>query len=379
MKAQYVHDLSNGRIRTAWDTILAETVDANAQLTPPWLSSCWDVSKDESKLSFITVEDAGKVVGVAPLMVTNVVNKAGLSIRKLVFIGDGLTDYHDLLAFNATREEILRTLMRFIVDNQGDWDAVHLRNLRGDSPNLPILRQILADTSFRVVERINIRSPFISIDGSWEAYSKTLGKNINSDIRRRLNRLARSGHSEFVRFHEVDDAVDTLDIIRAIHIKCRRAHGESSWYLDERRFRLALLVVKRFSDRKWLDLVFLKLNGKVIAYYLGFLYENIVYFWNTGYDPEFSHLSPGKLLLHYWIKDSFARGYRAFDFMVGQESYKLQWTSQTRPNYELFLFKHTARSHVLKCYYTCKPILKRNRHLRRLAGGIKSRVKSESS
>ena len=240
---------------------------------------------------------------------------------------------------------------------------------------MPILRNALRDSPFTLVERVNTRSPYISIDRSWADYYGTLGKNIRSDVRRRSNHLAKMGTAQFVRLHEVDDIAETLRIIKSIHVKCRQAQGGISWYTNERRFRFASLILKRFGDRKWLDIVFLKLNGKVIAYYLGFLYNHTVYFWNTGFDPEFSIVSPGKLLLHYWIKDSFAAGCREFDFMVGEEPYKLQWTSPTRPNHELFVFKHTARSRLLKCYYTCKPILKKNPHLRKVGVYIKSRLK----
>jgi CelD/BcsL family acetyltransferase involved in cellulose biosynthesis len=183
------------------------------------------------------------------------------------------------------------------------------------------------------------------------------------------------GKAEFVRLHEVDNVDNIMRTIRSIHIKCRQSKGETSWYTDERRYRFVSTILKRFGDRKRLDLVFLKLNDKIIAYYLGFLYNNIVYFWNTGFDPEFSHVSPGKLLLHYWIKDSFAEGYREFDFMVGEESYKSKWTSPIRQNYELFIFKNTARSNLLKCYYTYKPMLRKNPYLRKIGHGMISMIK----
>jgi len=375
VEVRFANDFSNGNLYDSWNDILSQAADANVQHTHEWLSSWWEVFGDNERLSLITVTDGGKIIGIAPLTITKVIGKAGFELRKLTFVGDGLTDYHDLLIANERREEVLRVLLEFIVNGKEDWDAIHFRNVRGDSPNLPILRKILGDTSFTFVERINTQSPYISIDCSWTDYYGALGKNIRSDVRRRLNYLAKMGKAEFIRLHEVDDVTDTLGIIKSIHVKCRRANGEISWYTNEKRFRFASLILKRFSDRKWLDIVFLKLNDRVIAYYLGFIYDNIVYFWNTGFDPEFSQVSPGKLLLHYWIKDSFAEGYREFDFMVGEEPYKLQWTSPMRPNYELFVFKNTARSNLLKCYYTYKPILKKNPYLRKIGAGIKGRIK----
>jgi len=375
MEVKLASDFTSNRLCDSWNELLSRTDYANIQLTHEWLSTWWEVFGDNEKLFLITVNDGNKIAGIAPLIITKVISKAGFELRKLTFLGDGLTDYHDLLIANERRKEILQTFLTFIFKDEKNWDAIHFRNIRGDSPNLPILRDFLRDTSLTFTERVNIKAPYISIDCDWPKYYGALGRNIKSDMRRRLNCLAKMGKAEFVRLHETDNVMNILHIIKSIHVKCRQAKGEISWYTDEKRLRFVSLILERFGDRKWLDIVFLKLNDRIVAYYLGFVYDNVVYFWNTGFDPEFSRVSPGKLLLHHWIKDSFAAGYREFDFMVGQEPYKFQWTNHVRSNYELFLFKNTARSHLLKCYYTCKPVLKKNPYIRKIGAGIKSRIK----
>ena len=376
MDVQLADNFSNSQLYDSWNDILSQAPDANAQLTHEWLSSYWEIFGTNKRLSLMTVNDGSKIIGIAPLTIATVINKAGMKLKKLTFVGDGLTDYHDLLIADEKREDILRTLIEFIVKGKKDWDVIHFRNFRGDSPNLPILRNLLADTSFRFIERINVRSPYISIDRDWTDYYDALSKNIRSDVRRRLNGLTKMGKAEFIRLNEVSDVTDTLRVIKSIHVKCRQEKGGISWYTNENRFNFASLILKRFSHHKWLDIVFLKLNSRIIAYYLGFTYGKVVHFWNTGFDPEFSKVGSGKLLLHYWIKDSFAKGYREFDFMVGEEPYKLQWTSTTRPNYELLVFKKTARSHLLKHYYTFKPVLKRNPYLRKIGAGLKTRIQN---
>ena len=376
MDVKLANDFSNSLLYDSWNEILSRAACANIQLTHEWLSTWWEVFGDNERLSLITVADGDKIIGIAPLIITKVLSKAGFELRKLTFVGDGLTDYHDLLIANERRKEILQILLEFIFNNNENWDAIHFRNFRSDSPNLPILRDSLRNTSLTFTERINIKAPYISINCDWLKYYGALGKNIRSDIRRRLNYLAKMGKAEFIRLHEIDDVMDTLRVIKSIHIKCRQAKGETSWYTDEKRLKFVSLILERFGERKWLDIVFLKLNDRIVAYYLGFVYDNIVYFWNTGFDPEFSKVSPGKLLMHHWIKDSFAAGYREFDFMVGEESYKYQWTKHMRSNYELFLFKNTARSHLLKCYYTCKPVLKKNPYIKKIGAGIKSRIRN---
>lgn len=375
MEVRFANDFSDSSLRDSWNGILTQTNYANVQLTYEWLYSWWEIYGRGEKLSLLTVTDQGRTLGVAPLTVTKVIGKSGFVLNKLTFVGHGLTDYHDLLIADERREEVLRALIEFILNGRENWDAIHLRNIRGDSPNLPILREAFCDASLTCVDRSNIKCSYIPMDCGWTDYYGALSKNMKSDIRRRSNCLARTGKAEFVRLHEVDDVDNVMRTIKSIHVKCRQSKGETSWYTDERRYRFVSMILKRFSYRKWLDLVFLKLDGRIIAYYLGFLYDNVVYFWNTGFDPEFSQVSPGKLLLHYWIEDSFAEGCREFDFMVGEESYKSKWTSPVRQNYELFMFKNTVRSNLLKCYYTYKPMLRKNSYLRKIGHGMISMMK----
>ncbi len=374
MEAQLAHDFSSADLHRAWNDILARTPAAHAQLTYEWLSSCWEVSNDNRKLSLITVTDRGKIVGIAPLIVCRVIDKVGLALRKLTFVGDGLTDYHDMLIANEKREEILGVLFERILEERDRWDTIHFRNIRGDSPNWPILLQILQETSLGFFKRVNVRSPYIVIDRDWADYYGTLSRKIRSDLRRRSRHLAEMGKVEYVRLCDVDDVTGLLDTIRSVHIKCRQAQGGTSWYADARRFRFASLVLERFGACKSLDLALLKLDDRVIAYYVGLIHDDVVYFWNTGFDPECARVSPGKLLLHYAIEDSFRRGYAGFDFMVGEEPYKLEWTSSVRPNYELCVFKNTVRSRLFKCYHVYKPLLKKNRYLRRIRAGMQNKI-----
>lgn len=225
MEVRLANDFSDDDLREAWGDLLSQNVVAGAQLTREWLSSWWEVFGDRKKLSLVTVTEGGRIIGLAPLTIAKVIDKAGFALRKLTFAGDGLTDYHDLLIADEKREETLRVLLDFVVNGDERWDAIHFRNVRGDSPNLPILRDVLEDISSTFIERVNIRSPYISIDGNWTDYYGALGKNMRSDIRRRSNRLAKMGKVEFVRLHEVDDVTDTLDTIKSIHVKCRQAQG----------------------------------------------------------------------------------------------------------------------------------------------------------
>jgi len=71
-----------------------------------------------------------------------------------------------------------------------------------------------------------------------------------------------------------------------------------------------------------LRLGLLELNAFPVAAVLCFDYNNTVFLYNNGYDPQYSFLSVGLLSKVLCIKDSVERGRSTFDFLKGAEEYK---------------------------------------------------------
>jgi CelD/BcsL family acetyltransferase involved in cellulose biosynthesis len=60
------------------------------------------------------------------------------------------------------------------------------------------------------------------------------------------------------------------------------------------------------------------------------LQEGRFYYWIPAYDPEFNVLSPGRLMLHFMLRECYDRGGREFDFLVGDEDYKWHYATHVR-------------------------------------------------
>jgi CelD/BcsL family acetyltransferase involved in cellulose biosynthesis len=52
----------------------------------------------------------------------------------------------------------------------------------------------------------------------------------------------------------------------------------------------------------------------------------------SGLDPSADFCSPGVLILHYAIEQAIHEGAREFDMLRGAESYKYDWSAESRPN-----------------------------------------------
>jgi CelD/BcsL family acetyltransferase involved in cellulose biosynthesis len=79
----------------------------------------------------------------------------------------------------------------------------------------------------------------------------------------------------------------------------------------------------------------LEREGKAAAAMFCFDYEDTLYLYNSGYDPELSPLSPGIVLIGHCLQDAISRGKRYFDFMRGEEDYKYRLGGEDSPIYRI--------------------------------------------
>ena len=87
-------------------------------------------------------------------------------------------------------------------------------------------------------------------------------------------------------------------------------------------------VTRAFAARGWLRFHGLRVDGKLKAVLYAFARNGRVYYYLSGFDPEFEPFSPGSLL----IQDAMSQGDREFDFLRGTEPYKYKWGAVNRIN-----------------------------------------------
>ena len=76
-------------------------------------------------------------------------------------------------------------------------------------------------------------------------------------------------------------------------------------------------------------------RGEVAAAAFSFADDSGYYLYNSAYEPELSHLSPGQVLLGALIEKAIDRRLKVFDFLKGDEAYKYRLGSAKRPLYEI--------------------------------------------
>jgi hypothetical protein len=77
-----------------------------------------------------------------------------------------------------------------------------------------------------------------------------------------------------------------------------------------------------------------------------FAYENKLYSYVSGFDPEFSRYDIANLRYLYLLKHCIEKGITEWDMMRGDEPYKEKWNTIARKNLEFWITKKRIVPHL---------------------------------
>lgn len=137
-------------------------------------------------------------------------------------------------------------------------------------------------------------------------------------------RLARDAGP--VTFTSGDPDPAALDAI----IRWKSAQYRRTGALDRFLVPSARAVYDELLGRGLLIVSTLRAGGQVVAGYAGYRWDGCLYGRLISYDNEFGRYSPGAILVHRVLRESFEAGDREFDFLAGAEQYKWQYATHAR-------------------------------------------------
>jgi len=91
------------------------------------------------------------------------------------------------------------------------------------------------------------------------------------------------------------------------------------------------------AQKKWLDLSFLIVDGRVASAVYGFKYNQRFYYYVTAFDPDYANYSIGNLHIMHLLESAIKDGLSEFDFLRGLEAYKLYWSRSIKNNIQLIV------------------------------------------
>jgi CelD/BcsL family acetyltransferase involved in cellulose biosynthesis len=324
-----------------WDELVAESPVSSPFMSHAW-HSAWAKAADaeHARSSFVVaLRGSHSIDAVLPL-----------TLRPLRFRGRPVTALTwatrsvgcpDHLDIPATAGAALDTVVPML--EQLRWDVAIFSGVAENAGNLGRVMQEFSTRGHAVRQaRLDV-CPYLDLPASWDEFLATLSASRRQSVRRRERNIVREHGARLV-----DYAPERLDEgwahLQALHEA--RWHGGGA--LSDTSERLLRHFFQSLASRGELWLTSLDLNGKPAAAWCGFACGDTVFFYQSGRDPEWESKSVGTVMMGMMIRRAIERGFRRFDFLRGEDSYKMSWTSTRRMIYETVVFRHGVRGSFLR-------------------------------
>lgn len=290
---------------------------------PRFMESWWQVFRKESARLFIrSVWQDDTLLGIAPLKVEG--NTASFIGHKDVF------DYIDFVCVPGKEKDFFNILLEYC--STSGITNLELGPVRPDAAVLIYLTPVAQENSFNIEtlqEDVFVELP---LPATWDDYLEGLGGKERHEMRRKIRRLQAAGHIDF------QVASDTRSIVSVEETFFRLfplSRGEKGTFMTEAMSRFFHALIQPMTEAGVMRFGTLYLENKVLAMVLCFDYNEVIYLYNSAFDPGTSDLSPGLLCKAFYIQDAIEQGKKTFDFLKGGEAYKYRMGGRETPIYRV--------------------------------------------
>lgn len=356
-----------------WDALLERSGERSPFLTWEWLYPWWQHLGRDKELYLLTVRDtSGQLVGLAPLCRS----WTGLGIwdrrRVLEFLGTGdvASDYLNIIVDPSPGCTVLAALVEYLVAHHAEWDMLSLTDVDEKAWALSMIRTLFQTRGFDAVTstRPGHSCPYTRLDGGWDGYLQSRSSNFRRQLKRKHDRLMAQPGARFETIDRAEELPRAIETLITLHRGRRATRGGTTALEDGSVVAFLRAATPLLQERRWLRLCALVAGGRPLAMLYGLAYRDTFYFYQSGWDVDWSALAPG-MVLHGWcIQHACAEGLSEYDFLRGEESYKARWAPYVRRTTRLDIVQRTPRTMIYRGTRRLVRGLREVRH--RLRGAI---------
>jgi CelD/BcsL family acetyltransferase involved in cellulose biosynthesis len=289
-------------------------------ILPAWLKVWWQVFRPAAEAYISVVQRDGKTIGIAPLMVRE---------ETAFFIGNtDVCDYLDFITAPGEEEGFFNTLLDEL--KKEGIRRLDLKNVREDAVVLTRLAPVARGRRCDVVETQEDVTVEMELPAAFEQYLEGLDGKQRHEVRRKLRRLAAAGD---INFRFVDNRADVPAVLDNFFKMFVESRSDKAHFLTSQMSDYFRMLADALAELKLLKIGVLELDGKSVAEIMCFDYNDTIYLYNSGYDPEYTSISAGLLSKVFAVKDSIEKGRKCFDFLKGAETYKYHLGGHAVPLY----------------------------------------------
>ncbi|MEO0565257.1 MAG: GNAT family N-acetyltransferase [Chloroflexota bacterium] len=306
-------------LQDRWDDLVRQSF-ANTPFSLFAWQRAWWAAYQPGDLWIVTVKADGNLVGILPGFIET--NDGRHTLRLIGHID--VVDYMDVIVRQGDETTVLSELADFLAEQRDHFDAIGLANIQEHSPTYEMFPDKLSAAGFETVDtEQNEVSPIIELPDNYDSYLNDILSSRERKETKRKMRKAEAGLYD-VSWYKVGKDHDLDAELEQFLGLMASADAEKAAFLDnDQHVDFFKRVMPAMHEQGYLELLTVSIDGEPCAAYLNFDYNDKIYVYNSGLDPDkYGALSPGIVLIQFAIQHAIERGRKAFDLLRGDETYK---------------------------------------------------------
>jgi hypothetical protein len=242
---------------------------------------------------------------------------------------------------------------KLFLDHLRDWmrrdrvDAVHFTAMRHDHPIYDAVHKFTPSLLRNFVLKNNPHW-WTDIPGSEEVCPIKMKGRHRTQLKNKERKLSDyCGGNTLAKRYQASEEVASFctDAEKIAQTTYLRGLGKGFYDNEEMRNRLDLA-----ARRGWMRGYILYANGRPCAFWLGTMYQTVLYLDYTGYDSELKEFTPGHILFLKMIEQlRETEEIHGIDFGFGDADYKKRFGDRNWEESDLYLFNATPSMVLANC------------------------------
>jgi CelD/BcsL family acetyltransferase involved in cellulose biosynthesis len=319
--------------------------------SPAWLGTWWRRYGDlrhsfctRPRLCVVTVEEAGRLVGLAPWYVES--SPAAGRVIRFVGSGEVCSDYLGIVAEPQREAEVAEALADFLCRGELRWDRIETDYTAVDDGAMTALQRALADRRATVFARAGLHCWRMPLPSDFDEYLAALSKSHRKQVRQLCRRVLDSGRAVWRTASTSAEFEEAWATFVDLHQRRRRSLGERGCFRSPRFAVFHYEVARKLLAQGMLRLHTLELDGCPLAAEYHLAGGGTVYGYQAGVDPTRLDEEPGRLAGIAVVRQAIADGFRTYDLLRGDEPYKAHWRAMPTPMHQWTIVNPRISSRV---------------------------------
>lgn len=342
--------------RAVWNRLVSRMKYPSVFCTWEWIYSWWERFGESHTPIIVFIYDDTDVKGILPLFRRRTTRVSQWLRGAMLDYGGATEVYPDHLDIICAPEDVpacLTAAFDFLSERVPGWTWVRLPMLAQGSD---LFRVFGAGGRWQVTVRQASTAPYLKLTGSFEDYLARLPKKDRYKIKSPRKKLLDDGKTRYEAFAPAEFETG-LRVLFDLHRRRADVKGIMSTFDRPAIFEFHRLLLSRLGPEEVM-LRCLRGEAGVVAALYALRCGGRIFFYQVGYDPEWSWAHPGIVLISEAIREAYREGCTEFNFLQGDEPYKHTFTHEARKLFDCSVYNTTLLARVARGAYQLREDLK---------------------